>query len=79
MTRLPGRRLAVNLPQVVGRTVAADIARFAARAEAHGFARLWSFDQTLPMVAAVVLEYEPRRAFAGTFHATLWSIVCPAP
>jgi hypothetical protein len=25
------------------------------------------------------IEYEPRRAFAGTFHATLWSIVWPAP
>jgi alkanesulfonate monooxygenase SsuD/methylene tetrahydromethanopterin reductase-like flavin-dependent oxidoreductase (luciferase family) len=56
VTPPPGRRLAVNLPQVVGRTLAADVARFAARAEAHAFPRLWSFDQTLPGRPAGVLD-----------------------
>jgi alkanesulfonate monooxygenase SsuD/methylene tetrahydromethanopterin reductase-like flavin-dependent oxidoreductase (luciferase family) len=56
VTPLPGRRLAVNLPQVVGRTLAADIARFAARAENLGLSRLWSFDQALPGRPAGVLD-----------------------
>jgi alkanesulfonate monooxygenase SsuD/methylene tetrahydromethanopterin reductase-like flavin-dependent oxidoreductase (luciferase family) len=56
VTARPGRRFAVNLPQVVGRTLAADVARFATRAEDHGFARLWSFDQALPGRPAGILD-----------------------
>jgi alkanesulfonate monooxygenase SsuD/methylene tetrahydromethanopterin reductase-like flavin-dependent oxidoreductase (luciferase family) len=73
VTPLPGRRLAVNLPQVVGRTLAADIAGFAARAEVHGFARLWSFDQALPGRPAGVLDGLHALTFAAacTRHVEL--------
>jgi alkanesulfonate monooxygenase SsuD/methylene tetrahydromethanopterin reductase-like flavin-dependent oxidoreductase (luciferase family) len=67
-TRDPGEappRFAVNLPQVVDGLPAREISRFAARAEAYDFRRLWTFDQTLPGRPPGVLDGLQTLAFAA--------------